>query len=781
MNLSHLDRYSTLDKGTNPNSSGSAGDGGFEMSLPLFMLSLFFAIIKRPWITLLSVLIIVIPITFNIFSKVPYYRSSAKLMISQNSMTSLSGMTGGMYGGFYRDISRENRYMKTIGNSFEFIRNVRTRITREFPNLSPDTVAVVANSVKLQDNPREPEVLEIVVQYIDPNLTYRACIIAMEEFQNRLIELEREDGNKVLNFIEMQIEQMNAKLEKAEQELQTFLAENKFTLSDEQSNLTSELLELEKGHSEALAQLEMVRIDIDTYNKQIEELVDDLKRTTQTGNVQTEIEQLRAELDSIKHAIEAQSTSDTDKAQMQLLEEERQRILNQIIQKTISSTEGSSQGGDANPILSLRTLEEKLREAYVKSIELQNRVNYFDIQIKRFWDDHPELPQRILEYTRLKRTKEVIQQTSDILISKREEIRINIAGEQGGLKVIDSPEYPKAPIKESKLGAILIGVVVSLILGVIISGVVDYFDNTVKDENDIRKLGVSALGAIPVFPIFRKKPNSDSILDTKSEDTRGRDMLIYESQKSYITEAYRSLKISLQFAATDQGKNVFVVTSPGVGEGKSLTTANMGLVFAKSGKSTIVIDCDLRRSTLNRYFEISRKPGLTEHLLEGLELESIRRDTGFNNLSIITGGSAPPNPAELVSSRVMTDFVNYMRSEYDIVFIDSPPILVCTDPISIGENSDGIIILVKMEYTNLKTLEYAINTIRKIGIEIMGVIMNHISYRYGTAYYYFYRYYRPYTYYSTYRYYSYYYGEYSRKADAAKTGKKRRTSKKRED
>ncbi len=781
MNLNHLQTMQSFEPEDFVNNSSDGSGSQIETTLPLFMLSLFFAVIKRPWIIMMVILLVLIPLTFVLFSRVPLYQSSAKLMIStvdfgmyQNPGTIISGM-------YYSPTIKSRQYYETIGNSFEFKRNVRTRLTREFPNLDPDTIGAVVGAIQLTGNPREREFIMIQVHYPDPNLTYRATVIATEEYHSRCIDLEREDGNKILNFIETQIEQINRKLEQAEQELQSFLANNKFTLASENSNLTSELHKLENEHYEVLARLEMVQIDIKTYNSQIEQVMNDLSRSVQTDQIQGQMLSIQTSLDSIKAELAKLKDSDADKTRIQVLEEQRQDLLNQIIQTTTgpSSSEKFS-SSDMNFMVSLTSLNKELQSAYLAAMELQNQVDYYQIQIDRFWEDHPELPKKILEYSRLKRTKEVVQRTADILVEKREEIRITIAGEQGGVKIIDSPEYPKQPIKEKKIAFIMIGFAFSIVLGIILSGIIDFFDNTVKDENDIRKLGVNTLGAIPVFPFFSNKGGKTGGVG-KTEETRGRDMLIYESQKSYIAEAYRSLKISLQFAATDQGKNVFVVTSPGVGEGKSLTTANMGLVFAKSGVNTIVVDSDLRRSTLNRYFEISRKPGLTEHLLEGVELESIKRDTGFNNLTIITGGSSPPNPAELVSSRVMTDFVNFMRSEYDIVFIDSPPLLVCTDPISLGENSDGIIILIKMEYTNLKTLEYAINTIRKIGIEIMGVVMNHISYRYGTAYYYFYRYYRPYTYYSTYRYYSYYYGEYSKKTDAAKIDHRKKRRSKSED
>ncbi len=748
-----------------------------EITLPILLLSVFFAIIKRPWIIMLSVLIVMIPVTYVLFSKVPIYTASSKVMVSVEGLSAAPEFSVGTPVPYYSR-GKTQAYYTNLLHSREYRKRVRERLLEKFPELPADTLITTVRDIRHSINPREEEFITIIASSPSPKLAYAGAEVALEEFRNRCILLERQDSEQVSDFIDDQINLTSVKMETAEGDLQQFLADKNIVTADAEGGVGQELLELERGRSEAKANLEMVRINIDSYNNQISSLLNKLSVAPAGIPHSKDVSVLRLQLNDIKEQLSILSLTSGNEAQIRELQKERKQILNELVQLSIGAKNGEEED-QSQSILSLHELQRQLDAALMEEVKYKNESDFYSIKIKRFKTEHPNLPKDILEYARLVRAKDVLERTLYILLDKREEARIKVAAEQGGVKIIDEPVYPTQPISERKISKTVLAFFLSVILGIVLCTAVDFFDSTIKDENDIRKLGVSPLGAIPVFaPKIAPNTLGRKNNPRRTNTVRGRQMLIFESQKSYVAEAYRSLKISLQFAATDKGKNVFVVSSPGVGEGKSLTTANLAVAFAQGGKKTLIVDLDLRRSTQNRFFDVPRKPGITEYLLEGVELDNIIKSSGVPNLHIITGGSSPPNPAELVSSRAMGDFITRMRSEYDIVLIDTPPILVCTDPMSVAEYTDGMIIMVKMEHTNAKTLEYAINTVKKINIEIMGVILNHTSYRYGTAYYYFYRYYRPYTYYSTYRYYSYYYGDYGDKNGVSEQGKRRKRRRK---
>lgn len=159
---------------------------------------------------------------------------------------------------------------------------------------------------------------------------------------------------------------------------------------------------------------------------------------------------------------------------------------------------------------------------------------------------------------------------------------------------------------------------------------------------------------------------------------------------------------------------------------------------------------------------MERKPGLTNYMYGDMELDEVIRETGVPNLHIITGGRSPSNPAELLASKKMTDVLAEMRKRYDIVLVDTPPVLVCSDSRVLAEKCDGMIMIVKVESTNIKALGHAVSLTKHLNIDLLGVVLNQVGYRFGRAYYYTYRYYRPYSYYSGY----YYKRQYYEEADA---------------
>jgi len=175
----------------------------------------------------------------------------------------------------------------------------------------------------------------------------------------------------------------------------------------------------------------------------------------------------------------------------------------------------------------------------------------------------------------------------------------------------------------------------------------------------------------------------------------------------------------------------------------------------------IIIDCDLRRSTQHKYFTVNRKPGITDYLFGKAEISEIIQGIDIPNINIIAGGSTTTNPAELLASKKMQAIISQLREQYDYIFIDTPPILVCTDSRIVGEYTDGLILLAKVESTNIRAFQHAVNLTSHLNLEVLGVILNHVEFRFARAYYYTYRYYKPYSYYSSYHYQKsyYHYGE----------------------
>lgn len=723
-------------------------------------MSAFLAVLKRPWIMVLSLLIVIVPLLFYLQSIRTVYKSSANVMISVRESTLLDAVS--LVEGTGSDVKSVDYYTSILESS-AFHDSVAKHIIRLYPHLQRDSVARVARkSTSYSTNRRKPGFIQIYATSESKEFALILARTALEKFQTRSVNLQREDALHISEFIYSQIENISNKLESAEEALQSFVTSKELMTIGDESGITKELFDLELKHNEAKANLEMVNINISSYNQQVSELLDMLSDGSEDID-ESRVSTLKNRLAEIRRTLDNSESLKLNQANIQILEAERNQIRDDLINLVTPATDKNN--GALHVSVTIQKLEEALEGALLLQTGYRNQVRFYELQINRFRREHPNLSEDILKSANLSRAKEVLHKTLDILLEKREEVRIRVESEMGGIKVIDAPRMPGQPMVRNRLKNMFLGILSAIALGVVLSIIFDRFDNTIKDENDIQSFGLSVFGTIPSLDdakhgglrydkYSRKRDEDYETANNLSDRSRNfnKNLLKHYSEKSPIAEAYRSLKINLQFIATDKSKKVFVISSPSASEGKSLTTSNLGISFARGGNRTLIIDCDLRRSVQHKYFEIDRKPGLTNHLYGDVELDDIIHDIDVDNLSLITAGSSPSNPAGLLASAKMRNLLNELRSQYDYILIDSPPILVCSDSRIIGEVVDGMIGIVKVESTNAKALEHSIKMTNHLNIEIAGIILNQVEFRFGRAYYYTYRYYKPYSYYGGYYY-----------------------------
>jgi len=204
-------------------------------------------------------------------------------------------------------------------------------------------------------------------------------------------------------------------------------------------------------------------------------------------------------------------------------------------------------------------------------------------------------------------------------------------------------------------------------------------------------------------------------------------MFIVEKRpKSVVAEAYRTLRTNVQYSAFDREIKTILVTSSEVKEGKSTICGNMALSFSKNEKKVLLIDCDLRKPSLHKMFNVSNVKGLADVLIgaEGLN-ETIQKYS--NNLDILTSGTIPPNPAEMLGSKAMSELLEVLKNKYDTIILDSTPIRVVSDAQILATKVDGTILVVKRDITKIEAVKDSKNLLHKVGANIIGNILNGID------------------------------------------------------
>ncbi|MEH7225229.1 CpsD/CapB family tyrosine-protein kinase [Bacillus sp. JJ1566] len=223
----------------------------------------------------------------------------------------------------------------------------------------------------------------------------------------------------------------------------------------------------------------------------------------------------------------------------------------------------------------------------------------------------------------------------------------------------------------------------------------------------------------------------------KQFQLQNRSLITMVNPKSPISEQYRTIRTNIQFSSVDGEMKTIMVTSAGPGEGKSTTTNNIAVVFAQQGKRVLLVDADLRKPTAHYSFQVENNIGLTNVLTKQSTLIKAVKNTKEENLSVLTSGPIPPNPAELLGSKAMEEFLNEVKENFDMVIFDTPPTLAVTDAQILANKTDGVVLVVSSGKTEteaaLKAKELLINAKAKL----LGVVLNNKKITESSYYYYY--------------------------------------------
>lgn len=196
--------------------------------------------------------------------------------------------------------------------------------------------------------------------------------------------------------------------------------------------------------------------------------------------------------------------------------------------------------------------------------------------------------------------------------------------------------------------------------------------------------------------------------------------------KSITAESYRSLRTNIQYSSIDKHVKTLVVTSSNAGEGKSTVAGNLAYTFFQSGKRVLIIDCDLRKPSLHRKFNVSNEVGLTDVLVGTSELNKVMRKID-DNLYLLTTGTLPPNPAEIIGSNTMENFLDECKINFDYIILDTPPILPVTDSKLLAIKADATVLVVRSEISKLKHVSQAFKELGKVNANVIGTILNDVE------------------------------------------------------
>jgi capsular exopolysaccharide synthesis family protein len=224
-----------------------------------------------------------------------------------------------------------------------------------------------------------------------------------------------------------------------------------------------------------------------------------------------------------------------------------------------------------------------------------------------------------------------------------------------------------------------------------------------------------------------------------SQSESRRRLITVVNPRSPVSETYRTLRTNIEFASVDEALQVIMVSSAGPGEGKSTTIANLAVAFSQSDRKVLLIDADMRKPTAHKSFQISNRFGLSSVISQQCTLQEVIQSSDIPNLDIMTSGPIPPNPAEMLASKRMTALLEELKGKFDIVLIDTPPLLAVTDAQIASTKSDGVVLVVDQGRVKRQFAQRAIQNLQNVNARILGVVLNNVKRRSNEeAYYYYY-------------------------------------------
>jgi succinoglycan biosynthesis transport protein ExoP len=282
------------------------------------------------------------------------------------------------------------------------------------------------------------------------------------------------------------------------------------------------------------------------------------------------------------------------------------------------------------------------------------------------------------------------------------------------LKVLDYARLPKVTVSPRKRLAIGIAVVLALLVGLLLSFVLDALDRTLKSPEDVeRHLGLPLLGRLPRAP--------------HSTDEKSADLYVHSHTRSPLAEGCRALRTSLLFAGAERPLKTVLLTSSVAREGKTLCCVSLGITLAQAGGKILLIDCDLRRPRLGGAFGLPDETGLTSVLALDADVRDAVHTTSVENLYVLPSGPTPPNPAELLAGEGFRKLLLRLSEEYDRILIDSPPAVPVTDPAVLSTAVDGVLLVVRNKQAHRDLARRAAQHILDVGGNLLGVVLNAVE------------------------------------------------------
>jgi len=692
-------------------------------------------LIKRKWTVITCLVGIFMVVAIASLRQTPVYEAIGRIAVNKADSNLITFKDSMPVMDYYdpTDLDTEVRILQSDLLALQVIRqlNLDKRTNQKLPNLVADpmqadsahTTTLLGNfkgnlKVSLIPNTR---IIEIHYRSTDASLAANAVNTLASTYVEQNFKTKFESTMQASDWLSKQLVDLQMKVETSQEKLVRYQKEHEILGIDEKQNIiTAKLDELNK---------EMTSAESDRMQKEA------IYRLTQSSD---------------PNAVASAVSADVTPGQVGSLLD---RLHGQQADLKIQIAELSTQLGPSYPKVAqlnnqLKEIDKQIQSETQKAIEklrgqymaAQQRENMLRDALEKQKQEANKLNESAIEYSLLKRDVETNRTLYEGLLQKMKEAGVTAGLRSNNFRIVDAARVPNSPVEPNIPRNLAFALVLGLTSGIALAFLLENMDNTVRTTEQAQI--ISALPALGMIPLGSKSSNNGS-RPKRPELTSSREAVELVTQarpQSQMAESYRALRTSLLLSNLGAPPKVIMVTSARPQEGKTTTSINSAIVLAQKGVRVLLIDADLRRPSVHKTLGMGPRSGLSNVLTGSATLEqAITPSPILPNLFVLSAGTPPPNPAELLASSNMKDVLTELRGQYDHIVLDTPPTLSVTDAVVLSPRVDAIILVIRSGQTTKQALRRARDILMQVNAHVTGVLLNAVDLS-SPDYYYYYEY-----------------------------------------
>ena len=599
--------------------------------------------------------------------------------------------------------------------------------------VNPGTVGAYLGMLSVQPV-RGTDLVQVAFQTPIPALSAQLANGHAASYIRYGLDLRSKTNEEALAFLEKKLLELKERVESSEVALNTYRRDKGIiSLSDKENIVVDRLADLNKRLTEAEAERISLEAKVRTVRNGNYDALSGMLNDPLVENLKKEIARLENEQVQLAKEFKP-GYPPLDKVTAQL-ESSRNRLRGEI-RNSIKGAETAYQAARTKEA----ELRAKMQEQKTATLDLKDSA---------------------VQYAILAREVDTNKQLYDSVLQRMKEMRVAADSQSTNIFVVDKAELPRATSYPDKRHSLLIALFLGLAAGVGLAFLMDHLNSTFRTPEELeRYIHLPNLAVVPDFMCLngdghaygygyghrprRLRPPKDENGNLPAKKSPS-EIIIEQDPFSVVAESYRNLRSALLLAKADEPPKTIMLTSATRSEGKSTTLVNTAIVFAQMGARVLIIDGDLRRPRCHKILKMPNEVGLAECLAGQIEAEKVFRPTQVDNLFVITSGSRPPNPAELLGSKTMARTLAILRDQFDYIFIDSSPVLPVSDALPLGTMVDGVLMVVDGQNTPRQLVRDARVRLTSPQIKMLGVLLNRVDVQegsYGSYYGHYYNYYK---------------------------------------